>query len=435
MNRSRPRGENRDPIGAAIAITAVFGALAAWQVALIAAPIFDEIHYLPAARDWIAGDTLRNAEHPLLGKQLLALFMAAFGDDAFGWRIGSVLFGMITLFSAMRAVWHVSHRAFATLATGVLIATDFTLLVQARIAMLDIYMLGLGAAGVWACAAALDSGRVGAARVRLAAGGVLMGLAVAAKWNAAPLPAFAGLAFAWARWRALLRDRRGALRVLTARDAGPVRGVSLIEAGWWLGVVPVAVYLLHFMTIALLSDPPPQWHDPVSWQAHMLSLQQGVTTPHTYMSRWWQWAANTRAIWYFYEVYAGAQRGILLVGNPLTMLAALPALGYGLYCGARHGRRDMALASWGWIAAMAMWIAAPKPVQFYYHYLLPSLFVMAALAFMLDRAVWETRFRTWAIPFLAASVSLFIWFLPVLTGQALAGRDSFLDYAWIEGWR
>ena len=60
---------------------------------------------------------------------------------------------------------------------------------------------------------------------------------------------------------------------------------------------------------------------------------------------------------------------------------------------------------------------------------------MAALAFMLDRAVWETRFRVWAIPFLAASLSLFVWFLPVLTGQALAGRDSFLDYAWIEGWR
>ena len=46
---------------------------------------------------------------------------------------------------------------------------------------------------------------------------------------------------------------------------------------------------------------------------------------------------NWRAIWYLYEVVDGGQRGILLVGNPFSMIAGLPALGWCVWAGWKRG--------------------------------------------------------------------------------------------------
>ena len=73
----------------------------------------------------------------------------------------------------------------------------------------------------------------------------------------------------------------------------------------------------------------------IAHHAEMLALQQSVKVPHTYQSVWWQWVTNLRPIWYLYETIDGAQRGVILLGNPLTMLAALPALGW---CGGKLSR-------------------------------------------------------------------------------------------------
>ena len=72
--------------------------------------IFDEAYYVNAARviDGInppAGEPYAdaplhkdpNAEHPQLAKLIIAAGIELFGDDPYGWRIGSVLFGLIAL--------------------------------------------------------------------------------------------------------------------------------------------------------------------------------------------------------------------------------------------------------------------------------------------------------------------------------------------------
>src|SRR5690606_13164584 len=61
-------------------------------------------------------------------------------------------------------------------------------------------------------------------------------------------------------------------------------------------------------------------------QHRMLSLQERVVEPHTYQSVWYEWVLNLRAIWYLYEPIDGAHRGVMLIGNPLTVLLGLPAM-------------------------------------------------------------------------------------------------------------
>jgi dolichyl-phosphate-mannose--protein O-mannosyl transferase len=160
-----------------------------------------------------------------------------------------------------------------------------------------------------------------------------------------------------------------------------------------------------------------------------------VLTPHNYQSNWPQWVLNTRGIWYLYEVIDGAQRGVLLIGNPLTMLLGLPALAWCLATGA--WRRNWAKIGVviGYGAALGLWLIAPKPVQFYYHYFVPSLFLLAALALALSdlrRSGWGA-WLAWGT--LAGSAGLFALFYPILAAAPLESADSFLSWAWLSGWR
>ena len=54
---------------------------------------FDEFHYIPAARRLLDFSNPKNMEHPPLGKELIAIGMAIFGDQPLGWRFMSTIFG------------------------------------------------------------------------------------------------------------------------------------------------------------------------------------------------------------------------------------------------------------------------------------------------------------------------------------------------------
>jgi dolichyl-phosphate-mannose--protein O-mannosyl transferase len=146
---------------------------------------------------------------------------------------------------------------------------------------------------------------------------------------------------------------------------------------------------------------------------------------------------NTRGIWYLYEVVDGSQRGVLLIGNPLTMLLGLPALAWCALAGS--ARRDAArlAAVIGYGVSLGLWVIAPKPVQFYYHYLMPGTFLLAALALTLAdlrRSGQAGALLAWSV--LGGSLAVFAWFLPILSAAPLAeGPMSFMRWMWLDSWR
>jgi dolichyl-phosphate-mannose--protein O-mannosyl transferase len=426
----------RDPLAWVAALTGLFALLAGWRLATPSIPYFDEVHYLPAARELLSlvqtgeGGYL-NREHPLLGKQAIALGMALLGDNPLGWRIMPLLAGTLTLFAAMRALWHASADRFATLAFGVLLATGFHLFVQSRIAMLDVFMAAFLAGAAWQFAAACAQPEKG--RWRLALTGIALGCAMGAKWNAIPLAMLPGLAFLAARFSA------GRRRLFLSRRGAPVPGITLVEAFVWLGIVPLIAYALTFAPGywlgGYLRPSPLAEQGLIGFHREILSLQQQVLTPHNYQSIWSQWVLNTRGIWYLYEVVDGAQRGVLLIGNPLTMLAGLPALAWCLASGARRTDPAKLAVVIGYAASLGLWLVAPKPVQFYYHYFVPSFFLLGALALALSDLRRDHRGKWLAWATLAASAGLLALFYRILAAAPLEGAASFLKWAWLAGWR
>ena len=87
--RADPLPASRDPLVWCWAIAAAFFALTLHRLAIPSKEYFDEIHYLPAARNLLALSELKNSEHPPFGKELIALAIWAVGDTPWGWRIGS----------------------------------------------------------------------------------------------------------------------------------------------------------------------------------------------------------------------------------------------------------------------------------------------------------------------------------------------------------
>jgi dolichyl-phosphate-mannose--protein O-mannosyl transferase len=436
LSGAEARVHPRDPLALCLALTGLYALTASWRLATPSIAYFDEIHYLPAAREIVSlfaegNGAYLNREHPLVGKEMLALGIALFGDNPVGWRIMPLLAGTLALFASMRALWHASEERFATLAVGLLLATGFHLFIQSRIAMLDIFMAGFLAVAAWQFAGACREPETG--RWRLALTGVALGCAMGAKWNAIPLAVVPGLAFFFARLGA------GRRRLLLSRRGAPVPGITLVEAFVWLGLVPLATYALTFLPgywLAEYLQPSPLAEQGlIGFHGEILALQSQVLSPHTYQSNWPQWVLNLRGIWFLYEVVDGAQRGVMLIGNPLTMLLGLPALMWCLVTGLRPANWARLSVVIGYAAALGLWVIAPKPVQFYYHYFVPSFFLLAALALALAalRRNAQWGWLAWAV--LAGSTGLFALFYKVLAAAPLEGAMSFAKWTWLIGWR
>ncbi|HAV10554.1 MAG TPA: hypothetical protein DCX22_02930, partial [Dehalococcoidia bacterium] len=103
--------------------------------------MFDEQHYVVDARSIIAGNESSRLEHPPLAKLMIMAGMLLFGDNPFGWRFFSVLFGtfiIILFYLICRRLLMSKRESF--LATFLLAFENLTF-VQAGIAMLDVYCL------------------------------------------------------------------------------------------------------------------------------------------------------------------------------------------------------------------------------------------------------------------------------------------------------
>ena len=402
------------PLPYALVLATLAQALFLYRLGTPSILVFDEVHYVPAARQlWsLAGPV--NIEHPLLGKVLIGLGMALFGDNSFGWRVMSSIAGTATLLGLFTIAWLLFRSTRAAVVTALVALANFTLFIQARIAMLDGFMAALV---VWGVAAMLWSMRGSGPAVgrRWTAGAALLGLAAGVKWVAIPYVALAGLAF------------------LVWRSPARWPGLSLFGAAWRLAVASTVAYLVTFLPAFFYAEQPLTLATLLPFQLDMYRQQTQVLPPHTYQSAWWTWPLDLRPIWYLYEPADGAQRGILLLGNPAVMwggLIAVAACGWAWL-------RDRVVALGGvaalWLGGWGMWALIPKSLGFFYYYYLPSLWLPLVIAGAFHRYA-KGRWREWDEVYLALCGALFVYFWPIISAAPLNGPQAFQRWMWLPGW-
>ena len=291
----------------------LIGALAArliWLDRPAGALIFDEAYYVNASRVILglpveAGAPYAtapvgldpNIEHPPLGKLLIAGSMRLLGDNALGWRLPSVIAGMIVLFALYMVVRQAGETArFATLAMG-LLAFDNLTVVHSRIATLDVLSLAPILVATWF-----------ALRDRWLLAGILVAVGflikITALYGLVPLVAMVGMKV-WARWRAERTWDRNAIR----------QGALLAAVFAIVGLVGLWLLDLRLTTFA----------SPIDHVRHMLQYGASLTEPGDRSgicvgatSAPWQWPFNECQINYL-RVDRTVTEGDTIIGRIATI--------------------------------------------------------------------------------------------------------------------
>jgi dolichyl-phosphate-mannose--protein O-mannosyl transferase len=434
------------------AVTLVAGVLRFVHLGRPDEKVFDEVYY---ATDgcWYAGEPYRscglevNVErswvHPPLGKMLIAVGIDAYGNRPFGWRVGSAVAGTVTVALTGALAFLLFGSALWGAAGALLAGTEHLLIVQSRVAMLDVFLAMFVVAGFLFLV--LDRRRLdratgpegGPAAVRgfrpfLVASGAAFGAAVAVKWSGSV--ALVGgmiLAVAWARTR---QKAAGAGRpILTAlRHEGPMLYVAL-------AIVPLVVYAATW--IPWLGD---RGFDLVEWIRHhgdMLAYHVDLDTLkdgepiHPYMSRAWSWFLLLRPVAYFWRGDPDCCAEILGIGHPFLFWGALLVLPYlGLVWRLRRDWTAGAVLV-PVLAQFVPWLVITRPLFLFY--MTPvAPFLALGMVFALRDIAGSRRRRVTApavAVVLAVSVGVFVFFWPVLTGETIT-HESWGARMWLDGW-
>jgi len=453
---------------------------------------FDEFHYVPSAKQYLALTTNQNWEHPPLGKLLMAVGIGILGDRPIGWRYMSTLFGSLTLVAMY--LWGLA--LFETQETAIWIALltvcNSLLYVQARIGMLDTFMFGFLAWSLAAFTAAWDSRRSNRElQILLCFSGTLMGFATACKWFAVvPWTSCIGLVclvkmmqlFGFSSQstpaksvKAKVPSQKKKSKSKQAQASPkPLVKEETLERDWydpqlwagvkiwqWLlyfGVLPLIAYFICFIPLYFVphSEPMNLW-SLIDMQRKMWDGQLRVVTHHPYMSEWWQWPLMLRPIWYAFDTEQPTKawvRGVLLLGNPLVMWTGIPAVLTCAWVWLRHRSREGFLIFYFYSAFYFCWVLIPRKISFYYYYYPAGMVISLALGYVfhyagLDQTSqpisqklkgWRGAFVKYSAKvdwlrwmYLGSSLAIFIYFFPILAALRIPA-NAFRKWMWFTFW-
>jgi dolichyl-phosphate-mannose--protein O-mannosyl transferase len=389
---------------------------------------FDEVHYVPAARQMlepVMPSPMLNPMHPPLAKQLIALSIGFFGDGPLGWRYPAVLFGSL----AIVAIYLCGLALFAAQepAVGAALLAFFNqmLFVQSRIAMLDIFALAFG---LFAITAFLHGFRGQRPHRWFALAGVAFGLAAACKWSGLfPLAVcivVVGVIRLMQGWRTRFAD--GNDDDWYRPDLWPDFRYFHFAACFVL--VPAVVYLATFVPLYGLSLSG-------IIEAQRRIFGDNTTTAiagHTYMSAWPSWPFLVRPVWYLFDKIGDDRiAAVVFLGNPLVLWPALPALGICLRDWIVARRADAFLIVAFYFGPYLAWALLPRTLGFLYYYLPSATVASLALVYVLRRGS-NPRWLLWA--FVAVAFAGFAAMLPISAAFVGTTMETFSRLMIFQNW-
>ncbi|MCP3472080.1 phospholipid carrier-dependent glycosyltransferase [Bradyrhizobium sp. CCGUVB1N3] len=344
--------------------------------------VFDEVHYVPAARQMlepVMPKPVLNPMHPPLAKELIALSIATFGDNSLGWRYPATLFGALAVVAVYLCGLALFSAEGPAIAAALIAFFNQMLFVQSRIAMLDIFALALG---LLASAAFMHGFRRERPHRLFALAGGLFGLAAACKWSGLfPLAACIVIVAAirlMQSWRTLFADAKPT--DWYRPDLWPDFRAQHFALCFVL--LPAVFYLAAFVPLYGLSPS-----DLIEAQRRIFA--DNTTTAiagHTYMSSWPSWPFLVRPVWFLFDKIGDDRiSAVVFLGNPLVLWPALLALTVVLRDFIVTRRWDAFLIAAFYFGPYLAWALLPRTLGFIYYYLPAATASSLALVYVLRR--------------------------------------------------
>jgi dolichyl-phosphate-mannose--protein O-mannosyl transferase len=391
--------------------------------------VFDEVHYVPAARQMLSpkmSQPMLNPMHPPLAKELIAASIAVLGDNALGWRYPATVFGALAVVAIYLCGLALFGSQGSAIAAALIAGCNQMLYVQARIAMLDIFALGFG---LLATAAFMHGFRRQRPHALLAVAGALFGLAAACKWSGLfPLGVcivIVALIRLLQGWRTLFADARAS--DWYRPDLWPDLGLHHVVL--CLAVLPALTYLAAFGPLYGLSPS-----DLIEAQRRIFT--DNTTTAiagHTYMSSWPSWPLLARPVWFLFDkTDEDHVAAVVFLGNPLVLWPALLALAMVLRDVVIARRWDAFLIASFYFGPWLAWALLPRTLGFIYYYLPAATAASLALVYVLRREGLP-HWLLWA--YVGAAAAGFAVMLPIsaaFVGTSMQGFGRLMLFqSWI----
>jgi len=396
--------------------------------------VFDEAYHAYTAAQYLAGNPEAfigykspprpgvgyTWNHPPVGLLLISSGIGLFGDQAFGWRFASAVFGAAGIALTYLLALSLTRSPPIALCAGSLLLLDGLYFVQARVGMLDIFVT------TFLLAAFLGLHRyltVPPDRVRgpLLLTGAALGLALATKWNALYPTALIGAVIV-ARTLRLWRAQQG---------SEPALRQHLLWAPVALVLVPAAIYLAAYIPFFAVGH---DFREFLELPRRILGYHQHLGARHQYQSPWWQWPLDLRPVWYHVTYGPGTIANIYALGTPLLYWAFLPAVTWLSWIWWR--RRDPAVVVLliGFFGQWLPWALVSR-ITFIYYFLPAVPFGALAVAVAVVR-LWESGAwrRTVAATYLALVAFTFVFLHPIHAAVPLT-RGQLESKVWFESWR
>lgn len=416
---------------------------------------FDEIYHPRTALENIENLHPYEITHPPLGKVILGLGIRMFGMTPFGWRFMGTLFGVLMLPLLYVFLKNLFGKTVVATCGTTLFAAEFMHLTQTRIATIDTYGVFFILLSYWffyrwltASATPDKKGRTGEGYGSLALSGITWGIGCACKWTV--VYAGVGLAVLYLihmilRIRAWNKDSREK----GAEDGEDERTPKKSLAGWLVKtlllsvlcfvILPAAIYTASYIpyaaskgSVTFASVFDEMWRN----QSYMLNYHNGVTTPHNYESRWYQWLVDARPILFYMEDLGGGMiERFASFNNPLISWAGLLSL---IAVAVRFVQRRCGKALFLVIAFLSQflpWVFIGR-TTFAYHYFPSILFLIFCICYLFNDLM-ECKWAKWRLPVYGVtgvSVALYVLFYPALIGLTMPSWYSHNLLAFLPSW-
>lgn len=395
-------------------------ALRFWGLGNIQKNYFDEVNFLYDAFKYQKGvlsierESVSVPRHPLLSILFMQTGISLFGFKYLGWRIFSVVFGVLSV----AALFFLARELFsfrAALLSSLLLSFNFLHIVLSRIAMAEIYLLSFLLFGFCCLARSL---KYEDSRYLLLAG-MFFGLSLATKWVA-----LLSILSAWL------------IYILSSKD--PRRHFKSLMH---LILFPAAIFFLASLYLNLSAGMGLiSW---IQYELNNLRYFRLFSYIHPAHASAWGWPFLLKATpFYVADVGKEMVRAVIAFGNPAVYWVMLPVLVYLIYEFWKKRSPSLLFVLIGFLGAYLPWLLYNGLMKtpfiqergMFFYYFMPAIpFYLMGLSHILDLCLKSRAGRIIVALYLVLIIGLFLFFSPLLYALPVS-LSYFKKLIWLRGW-